>query len=114
SRTRGRALCPWPKESHPIMIVRLLAIFAFVCCATLARADALDGTLSKFLEDKFPQTQKAIHELAASGAANAPPILRALSDNRLLIDPVAHVLVYRNEAGDIINARTGEKLAGVD
>jgi urea transport system permease protein len=96
------------------MIVRLIAILAFVCCATFARADALDDTLAKFLEDKFPQTQKAISELAASGAANAAPILEALGDNRLLIDPVAHVLVYKTASGDIINARTGEKLSGVD
>jgi urea transport system permease protein len=97
-----------------LMIVRWLALFAFICCATLARADALDDTLAKFLEDKFPQTEKAVSGLAASGAANATPILRALADNRLLIDPVSHMLVYRTETGDIINARTGEKLSGVD
>ena len=96
------------------MIVRLLALIAFVCCATFARADALDDTLAKFLEDKFPQTAAAISELAASGSPSAAPILEALGDNRLLIDPVGHLLVYRTTAGDVINARTGEKLTGVD
>src|ERR1700733_7090445 len=96
------------------MFVRLLAILAFACCATLARADALDDTLAKFLEDKFPQTAAAVGELAASGSANAAPILEALGDNRLLIDPVGHILVYRTPAGDVINARTGEKLSGGD
>jgi urea transport system permease protein len=96
------------------MIVRLLAVFAFVCCATFARADALDDTLAKFLEDKFPQTSAAVSELAASGSPNAAPILEALGDNRLLIDPVGHILVYRTVSGDMINARTGEKLSGVD
>jgi urea transport system permease protein len=96
------------------MIVRWIAILALVCCATFARADTLDDTLAKFLDDKFPQTQKAISELATSGAANAAPILEALRDNRLLIDPVAHVLVYKSLSGDVINARTGEKLSGVD
>jgi len=96
------------------MVARFLALLIFVGCASFARADALDDTLAKFLQDKFPQTAAAIGELAASGAPNAAPILEALSDNRLLIDPVAHVLVYRNAAGDIINARTGEKLVGVD
>ena len=96
------------------MIVRLLAILAFVCCATLARADALDDTLAKFLEDKFPQTAAAVGELAASGSPSAAPILEALGDNRLLIDPVGHILVYRTASGDVINARTGEKLTGVD
>jgi urea transport system permease protein len=95
-------------------IARLFATLLFLCCASLARADALDDTLAKFLDDKFPRTEQAIGELAASGAANAPAILEALGDNRLLIDPVAHVLVYRTEAGDVVNAKTGEKLAGVD
>jgi urea transport system permease protein len=96
------------------MIVRLLALIAFICCATFARADALDDTLAKFLEDKFPQTAAAISELAASGSPSAAPILEALGDNRLLIDPVGHILVYRTLSGDVINARTGEKLTGVD
>jgi urea transport system permease protein len=96
------------------MIARLLVLLAFVCCATIARADALDDTLAKFQEDKFAKTSEAIGELAASGSPTAAPILGALSDGRLLVDPVAHILVYRNTAGDIINARTGEKLTGVD
>ena len=96
------------------MFVRLLAILAFVCCATSARADALGDTLAKFLEDKFPQTAAAVAELAASGSPSAAPILEALGDNRLLIDPVGHILVYRATSGEVINARTGEKLTGVD
>ena len=96
------------------MIARWLALLVFVCCASLARADALDDTLAKFLEDKFPQTAQAIGELSASGAPNAAAIFEALGDNRLLVDPVAHVLVYRTASGDVINARTGEKLVGVD
>ncbi len=95
-------------------IARLLATLVFLCCASLARADALDDALAKFLQDKFPSTEQAIGELAASGAGNAAAILEALGDNRLLIDPVGHVLVYRIEAGDVINAKTGEKLTGVD
>ena len=96
------------------MIVRLFALILFVGCATFARADALDDTLAKFLEDKFPQTAAAVGELAANGSPSAAPILEALGDNRLLIDPVGHILVYRTANGDVINARTGEKLTGVD
>jgi urea transport system permease protein len=113
AREKGHSI-RWPKESQHIMIVRLLALFVFVCCATFARADALDDTLAKFLEDKFPQTSAAISELAASGSPSAAAILEALGDNRLLIDPVGHILVYRTVSGDVINARTGEKLSGVD
>jgi len=95
-------------------IARLIAALIFICCASFARADALDDTLAKFLDDKFPRTEQAVGELAASGAANAPAILDALGDNRLLFDPVGRVVVYQTTAGDVLNARTGEKMAGVD
>ena len=65
-------------------------------------------------QDKFPETAKAIGELAVSGANNASAILDALGDGRLLIDPANHLLLYKTASGDIINARTNEKLAGVD
>ena len=93
------------------MIVRCLALLIFVCGASFAQADPLDDTLAKFQEDKFPQTAAAISELAVSGAPNAAAILDALGDNRLFVDPAAHLLVYKNLAGDFINARTNEKLA---
>jgi urea transport system permease protein len=96
------------------MIVRLLAFIVLVCCVSFAHADALDDSLAKFRDDKFPSTAAAIHELAASGSAAAAPILQALGDNRLLIDPAGPLLVYLTNSGDVINARTGEKLAGVD
>ncbi|MBV8474777.1 MAG: urea ABC transporter permease subunit UrtB [Hyphomicrobiales bacterium] len=96
---------------------RLIAVLAFVCgicCAGLARADALDDTLGKFLDDKFSRTEQAVAELAASGAPNAAAILDALGDNRLLIDAPNHRLVYRTQAGDMVDAKSGQTLAGVD
>jgi len=93
---------------------RLVAIFIFVCCATAARADAVDDALAKFFDNKFSSTEQGVNALAATGAANAPAILDALGDNRLLIDPVAHIVVYQTAGGDLINAKTGEKLSGVD
>ena len=96
-------------------LVRLVAVCFFLCCCDSRRAaDAVDDALAKFLDDKFPSTEQAISALAATGAANAPAILDALGDNRLLIDPVAHIIVYQTTGGDLINAKTGEKLAGVD
>jgi urea transport system permease protein len=102
------------EKPHVMNIARLFAALVFFCCAGLARADALDDTLAKFLENKFARTEQAVGELAASGAANAPAILDALGDNRLLIDPVGHVVVYQTAAGDVLDPKTGEKLAGVD
>jgi urea transport system permease protein len=97
------------------MMFRFVALLAcWLGCVSFARADALDDTFSKFLDDKFSQTSAAIGELAASGAPEAAPVLKALEDNRLLIDPDAHRLVIRTESGDLLLARTGEKLQGVD
>jgi urea transport system permease protein len=90
-----------------MIFLRSLAILAFVALATLARADALDDTLARFLEDKFPQTEKAVGELAASGAPNAAEILQALADGRLFIDPASHALVLRDAAGALLLAKTG-------
>jgi len=95
-------------------LARLVAILFFLCCATAARADAVDDALAKFLDNKFSSTEQGVNALAATGAANAPAILDALGDNRLLIDPVAHIIVYQTTGGDLINAKTGEKLSGVD
>jgi urea transport system permease protein len=96
------------------MIVRLLLLLFVVCSANVASADALDDTLAKFIEDKFPQTSSAVGELAISGSPIAVPILEALRDNRLLIDPVSHALLYRNGTDEVVNARTGEKISGID
>ncbi len=98
----------------PRSFVRWLLVLLLAIGASAARADALDDTLARFQQDKFPETAKAIGELAVSGANNASAILDALGDGRLLIDPANHLLLYKTASGDIINARTNEKLAGVD
>ena len=47
-----------------------MALLAF---SGAARADAVDDTLAKFLDDKFPQTAAAIGELAAEAPRKRPP-----------------------------------------
>jgi urea transport system permease protein len=88
-------------------LARLFAILVLVTGCTLARADTLDDTLARFLDDKFPQTEKAVGELAASGAPNAEAVLQALADGRLFVDPASHVLVLRDGAGALLLAKTG-------
>ncbi len=92
----------------------VLALFACVLLAAAARADALDDTLAKFLADKFPQTEKAIAELAAEAPPQAAAILDALGDNRLLFDAADHVVAYKTATGAIVNARTGQPIASAD
>ncbi len=94
--------------------IRALGILALLAFTTAAHADAVDDTLAKFLDDKFPQTAAAIAELAAEAPPQAAAILEALGDNRLLIDPADHLVAYKTTAGAIINAKTGAPVEGVD
>jgi urea transport system permease protein len=94
--------------------LRVLGVIALLAFAGAARADAVDDTLARFLGDKFPQTEAAVRELAAEAPPTAAAILEALGDNRLLIDPADHLVAYKTAAGAILNAKTGEPIAGVD
>jgi urea transport system permease protein len=97
-----------------VSALRALGLVALLAFATAARADAVDDTLAKFLDDKFPQTAAAIGELAAEAPPQAAAILEALGDNRLLIDPADHLVAYKTAAGAILNAKTGAPVEGVD
>jgi urea transport system permease protein len=93
------------------------ALFLFCClgaAVSAARADTLDDTLALFLDDKFPQTEKAIGQLAVSGAPTGPQILEALADNRLFIDKGANKIVFKDTAGGVFDAKTGAKADGVN
>ncbi len=92
-------------------VLRALGFLILLFIAGAAKADALDDTLARFLDDKFPQTEKAIGELAAEAPPQAAAILDALGDNRLLIDPADRIVAYKTAAGTILNARTGEAIA---
>ena len=93
------------------LALSILALFAcLLVLSGAARADALDDTLARFLDDKFPQTETAIGELAAEAPPQAAAILEALGDNRLLIDPADHIVAYKTAAGVMLNAKTGETI----
>ena len=93
--------------AHLLFAIGGLALILF---ATAARADAVDDTLAKFLDDKFPQTAAAIGELSAEAPPQAAAILEALGDNRLLIDQADHIVAYKTAAGALLNAKTGETI----
>src|ERR1700687_3459475 len=92
-------------------VLRALGFLVLLLIAGAAQADALDDTLARFLDDKFPRTEKAIGELAAEAPPQAAAILDALGDNRLLIDPADHIVAFKTAAGTILNAKTGEAVA---
>ena len=77
------------------------------------RADASDDVVAKFSTDRFPDTEKAIQDLAASGLATGPAMLDALNANQLYFDPASKGVYFTNAAGELIVARTGSKAEGV-
>jgi urea transport system permease protein len=72
-----------------------------------AGADALDAPLQRLAADTFPETGKAIEEIAASRSPQAAPLLEALGDRRLLWSPSDKSVYYRDRAGQIFEARSG-------
>ena len=100
---------------HASRVLRALGVAGvLLSSAAAARADALDDTLARFLADKFPQTEKAVSELAAEAPPQAAAILDALGDNRLLIDSADHLVAYKTTAGALLNAKTGAPVEGVE
>jgi len=81
--------------------------------AVSARADAIDDVLTKFATDRFPDTEKGIQDLAASGLATGPAMLEALGANQLYFDPASKGVYLKDPYGALIVARTGEKAEGV-
>src|ERR1700687_3954453 len=57
--------------------LRALGFVALMIISGAARADALDDTLARFLDDKFPQSEKAIAELAAEAPPQGAAVLTA-------------------------------------
>ena len=82
----------------------MLALFA----APQARAQGDSSVIVGLSSDKFPDTERALNELPASGLATAPDIVEALAANRLYFNGPARKLYFADEAGKMFDAATGE------
>jgi urea transport system permease protein len=60
-----------------------------------------------FLEDDFSETDTGITEVAASGDPRAITIIEALQDGRLSYSAEQKKVFYRDKAGKLIDAATG-------
>ena len=78
-----------------------------------ARAEPIDDALAHFAADKFPETDKGIDDLIATGAPTTPAILDALTNGRLFFDPGSHKVYYVETSGALDDAATGAKVDGV-
>jgi urea transport system permease protein len=80
---------------------------------TSGRADAADDVLAKFATDRFPDTEKGIQDLAASGLATGPAMLEALAANQLFFDPASKSVYLKDSSGALLSAKTGAAAEGV-
>ena len=87
-------------------IVALLAGFA----APALAAD-LSGALQGFLAESYSSTEKSISDVALSGSAQAPAIIEALGDDRLLFSAEARRIVVKAKSGALSDAATGAAIA---
>ena len=90
----------------------LIALIAGLILSLEARAASLDDTLALFFENKYPQTEKAVAQLAAAAPAQASAILDALDNNRLFVDPASHAVLYKTTDGKLIDAKSAKPFAG--
>src|SRR4051812_44442846 len=88
--------------------LRLVLLLAAVAHPGIARADALDDALLLLSSDTFDKTQKGIEDLARSGSPVAEPVLSALAAGRLFVQSADRTIVYRDDAGQLHLARTGD------
>jgi hypothetical protein len=96
-----RALCE--------RVVALVAAIGVLFIAALpANAQSFEDALARFTADSFNDTDAAIGAVAASGHAMAQPIIQALQDGRLLFDPSAKKVYIRNQAGQFLDAASGQ------
>ncbi len=90
----------------------LLALMAGLILSFAVRAASLDDTLALFLENKYPQMEKAVAQLAADAPPQASAILDALDNNRLFVDPASHAVLYKTTDGKLLDAKSAQPFAG--
>jgi urea transport system permease protein len=75
-------------------------------------AQGFEGALSGFAADSFSDTETAIGAVARSGDPRAALVIEALQDGRLLFDPDAKKIYVKDKDDRIVDAATGQAVAG--
>ena len=101
-----------PRPMQRVLAALALLILPLLAMTSPARADALDDALGHFAADKFPETEKGLAAVAASGSPQAPAILNALAEGRILVDPASGKVYYTDAAGTLDDAASGAPAAG--
>ena len=74
-------------------------------------AGPFEDSVASFANDSFSDTEAAVSALAASGNAQALPIISALQEGRLLADASSKAVLIKQADGKIFDAATGAAVA---
>src|SRR6202051_534635 len=85
----------------------VLSVFLIATLALPAFAGPFEDAIAKFANDEFSDTEEAIGVIATSGNPLAFPIISALQDGRLSVDPDTKSVYVTQADGKIIDAATG-------
>jgi urea transport system permease protein len=92
------------------LVLGQLTVFALPAAAQ--GTQAYDEALARFTVDSFGDTEAAIAGVAASGHPLAAKVIEALQDGRLLFNPDDKKVYVREASGHVLDAATGQPLAG--
>ncbi|MEA2990138.1 MAG: urea transport system permease protein, partial [Alphaproteobacteria bacterium] len=95
-----------------VFAVGLLAFGASHANAQDFDPQAYENALAGFTTDSFDDTDKAIIAVAVSGNPLAAQVIEALRDSRLLFSAEQKKVYFRDAAGAIVDALTGQPAAG--
>ena len=98
-----------------IALVLAIGVLVFGLLAALtagAQAGPYEDALARFSADSFDETIEGINGVVASGNALAAPVITALQDGRLLFSAESKRIFIRDRSDQLIDAATGEPIAG--
>lgn len=90
-----------------MLLALVLALFAIAP----ARADPVDDALALFTTDRFNDTASGVEALLHTRHQTTPDMLAALATGRLVFDPAAGAVFFRDDAGALHEAKTGTVVA---
>ena len=98
-----------------IALVLAIGVLVFGLLASLtagAQAGPYEDALSRFSADSFDETIEGINGVVTSGNVLAAPVITALQDGRLLFSAESKRIFIRDRSDRLIDAATGEPIAG--
>ncbi|MBY0531422.1 MAG: urea ABC transporter permease subunit UrtB [Xanthobacteraceae bacterium] len=91
----------------PRRLAAAFILLAAAFCAPLAHAEPFEDALPKLAADSFADTADAITAIAASGHADAEPVVSGIGAGNVLFDPATKSVYLRDTSGKLKNLATG-------